>query len=535
MSKGIDVSVWQGSIDFNKVKSSGIDFVIIRAGYGSLISQKDKCFEQNYARAKAAGLHVGAYWYSYAESAAQAMQEAKICKKVLSGKQFDYPVYFDLEEKAQLSKGRAFCDSLVTAFCKEMEVGGYFTGFYTSASVAKNILSPSIRSRFAFWCAQWASKNSFEGASGLWQYSSNGAVPGISGRVDMDISYINYPSIIKNGGFNGYVKGTENKPAPASSAPRDKVVSQARGWLGKKEADGSHKEIIDVYNSHKPLARGYAVTYSDAWCAAFVSAVAIKCGVTDVLPTECSCGQMIALFRKLGEWVENDAYIPSPGDVIFYDWQDSGSGDNTGWPDHVSIVEKVSGDTITVIEGNKNSAVGRRALQVNGKYIRGYGVPKYSGSAAPAPAVSAKSVDKLAREVLEGKWGNGNDRKKRLTAAGYDYGAVQTRVNELSRQQSKSVDELAKEVLTGKWGNGDDRKNCLTAAGYDYGAVQAKVNELCSKKSAGQPVYYTVRSGDTLSAIAARYGTSISAIQRLNPTLIKNVNLILTGWKIRVK
>lgn len=228
MSKGIDVSTWQGSIDFSRVKASGIDFVIIRAGYGSLLSQKDKWFEQNYARAKAAGLHVGAYWYSYAGSAAQARQEAKVCKQVLLGKQFDYPVYFDLEEKSQLSKGRAFCDSLVTAFCTEMEAGGYFAGFYTSASVAANILSPSIRKRFAFWCAQWASRNSFEGASGLWQYSSNGSVPGISGRVDMDISYIDYPSIIKKGGFNGYPKGTENKPVPAPKTEKKSVDTLAK-------------------------------------------------------------------------------------------------------------------------------------------------------------------------------------------------------------------------------------------------------------------------------------------------------------------
>ena len=231
--------------------------------------------------------------------------------------------------------------------------------------------------------------------------------------------------------------------------------------------------------------------YTDAWCATFVSAVSIKCGLTDILPTECSCGEMIALFKKLGEWIENDAHVPKPGDIIFYDWQDSGSGDNTGWPDHVGIVEAVSGSTITVIEGNKSDAVGRRTLQVGGKYIRGYGVPKYaegSGSTpAPEPALT------------------------------------------------KTVDELAKEVIDGKWGNGTERKNRLTAAGHDYAAVQAKVNALLKKPTASSPVWYTVKSGDTLSAIARKYGTSVSAIQKLNPTLIKNVNLIITGWKIRVK
>ena len=164
------------------------------------------------------------------------------------------------------------------------------------------------------------------------------------------------------------------------SYSRNAVVKQAQSWIGCKESDGSHKKIIDVYNSHKPLARGYKVKYTDSWCAAFVSAVSIKCGYTVIIPTECSCPQMIELFKDLGEWVENDAYKPRAGDIILYDWNDSGSGDNTGTPDHIGIVEKVSGNTITIIEGNKGDAVARRTIQVNGVTIRGYGVPKYDGS-----------------------------------------------------------------------------------------------------------------------------------------------------------
>ena len=167
--KGIDVSTWQGSIDFNRVKQSGINFVIIRAGYGSALSQKDKWFETNYARAKAAGLHVGAYWYSYAGSAAEAREEARVCKQVLSGKQFDYPIYFDLEEKSQLARGRAFCDSLIRAFCNEMEAGGYFAGFYTSLSAAVNNFSADVRNRYAFWVAQWNSRCNYQGHYGILQ------------------------------------------------------------------------------------------------------------------------------------------------------------------------------------------------------------------------------------------------------------------------------------------------------------------------------------------------------------------------------
>ena len=169
------------------------------------------------------------------------------------------------------------------------------------------------------------------------------------------------------------------------------ILDVARGWLGCKESNGTHKKIIDVYNAHKPLARGYKVKYTDSWCATFVSACAIKVGYTDIIPLECSCNQMINGFKKIGRWCEDDAHVPSPGDVIFYDWQDKGVGDNKGSSDHVGIVEKVEGNIITVIEGNKSDAVGRRKLQVNGRYIRGYGLPKYDAkvtntSAAPAPS-----------------------------------------------------------------------------------------------------------------------------------------------------
>ena len=158
---------------------------------------------------------------------------------------------------------------------------------------------------------------------------------------------------------------------------RNKLIAQAQAWLGCKESDGSHKKIIDTYNSHTPLARGYKVSYTDAWCATFVTACAIKCGATDIIPKECSCNKMIELFKNLGSWVESDAYVPTTGDIIFYDWEDTGSGDNVGVSDHVGVVEKVSGDTITVIEGNYSNACQRRTLKVNGRYIRGYGVPKY--------------------------------------------------------------------------------------------------------------------------------------------------------------
>lgn len=178
---------------------------------------------------------------------------------------------------------------------------------------------------------------------------------------------------------------------------RTKVVEQAKAWLGYNESNGSHKKIIDIYNSHKPLARGYAVQYTDEWCATTVSAVAVKLGYTKIIPTECSCSKMIELFKKMGAWVENDAHKPQPGDIIFYDWDDRGSGDNKGSSDHVGIVEKVSGNTITVIEGNYSRSVKRRTVTVNGKYIRGYGVPKYD--AAPVKTSSSYTLKQFVKDV----------------------------------------------------------------------------------------------------------------------------------------
>lgn len=174
---------------------------------------------------------------------------------------------------------------------------------------------------------------------------------------------------------------------------RTKVVDQAKAWLGYNEADGSHKKIIDVYNSHKPLARGYKVKYTDAWCATFVSAVAVKLGYTEIIPTECSCPKMITLLKNIGAWEESDSRVPNPGDIMFYDWDDNGVGENKGNPEHVGIVEKVSGNTITVIEGNYKNAVTRRTLAVNGKYIRGYGVPKYDVETTTKPTTTPTKTD----------------------------------------------------------------------------------------------------------------------------------------------
>ena len=269
---------------------------------------------------------------------------------------------------------------------------------------------------------------------------------------------------------------------------RNLYVNTAITYLGAVEGGAKPKEIVSLYNSIKPLPGGYALKTSDDWCAAFVSAMAQKCKLTDISFPECGCNRMITLYKKAGRWVENEAYVPKVGDILFYDWQDDGKGDNTGTPDHVCIVEKVENGKIHTIEGNYGNSVARRTLAINGKYIRGYGIPDYASKGkdikaeqtAKPTTTKKKPIEEIAQEVIDGKiWGNGAERKAKLKAAGYDYDAVQAKVNELLKAPAKkSVDTVAREVIAGKWGVGSERKRKLTQAGYDYNAVQKRVNQI---------------------------------------------------------
>jgi lysozyme len=317
--RGIDVSHWQGAIDWAKVKAAGIQFAIIKAGGSDAGLYTDPKWEENYREAKENGIAVGAYYFvgSACTTAEAGRADAQRFLAQLRGKQLEYPVFMDVE--ATTANAKAGATEAAIAFCRELEAAGYYAGIYSSTySGFRDRLDDSKLTAFTHWVAQYASKCTYGGAYGIWQYSSSGRVTGINGNVDLDISYQDYPSIIKAGGFNGYSK---------------------------------------------------------------------------------------------------------------------------------------------------------------------------VGTAQPVTPV----------------------------------------------QPHKSVDELAREVLAGRWGNGDDRKRRITTAGYDYAAVQAKVNELLHAQSRPQAVYYTIRRGDTLSGIARRYGTSVYAIQKLNSSLIRNVNRIQAGWKIRVK
>ena len=388
--KVIDVSYHNGTIDWAKVKASGIDGAIIRCGFGSNISsQDDKQWKRNADECTRLGIPFGTYLYSYANTESKARSEAEHVLRLVKGYKLSYPVYYDLEEDGTQSGAV----NRMKIFAEIIEGAGYWCGVYCNKSWWDNTLN-SLGDRYTKWIARY---NSTLGMSGvdMWQYTSSGSVSGISGRVDMSHCYRDFPKEINGASSGGSSSGsTSGSTTTPSGSTLDLVVGVMQGKYG-------------------------------------------------------------------------------------------------------------NGDT-------RKAALGTRYDEVQ-NFIN---------------HISSANAQTLANEVKAGKYGNGDTRK---TVLGSRYKEVQNIVNQGSK---KSNEEIANEVIAGKWGNGNTRKQKLTAAGYDYDAIQAIVNKK-SGSSGSSAQYYTIRSGDTLSGIAARFGTSVSKLQSLNG--ISNPNKIYAGTKIRVK
>lgn len=233
MKKGIDISYCQKKIDWAKVTA---EFVIIRAGYGRYDTQKDSMFESHYAGAKSRGIPVGAYWYSYAKTPDEARQEADTCAKILKGKQFEYPIYFDVEEKDVLALGREKVSAIIRAFLERLEKAGYWVGLYGSYSSLISVTDEDIRTRYAIWLAHWGvQKSPYSGAYGVWQYGL-GKVDGVTGDCDLDYSYVDYPKLIKERGKNGYTALDQTEP-PKQVTKDITLVIDGETWSGTLTRD----------------------------------------------------------------------------------------------------------------------------------------------------------------------------------------------------------------------------------------------------------------------------------------------------------
>ena len=245
--KGIDVSTFQGSINWSKVKQSGIQFAMIRGGYGRF--GYDEMFLSNYKKAKNVGMPIGVYHYSYANTVDKAKQEAEFVISYLKGKQFEYPIAYDIEDKTLMTLSVSELTSIVKTFCEKLEAAGYYVSIYSGKYWFNDKLNMKILSCYDVWLAQWNTKPTYTGPFGMWQYSSKGIVEGISGRVDMDYAYKDYPSIIKKAGLNGYPSGTPNiQPIPIETHHRgDPVVLNESPLYVSSTASKPVKYVTGIY------------------------------------------------------------------------------------------------------------------------------------------------------------------------------------------------------------------------------------------------------------------------------------------------
>ena len=515
----IDGSEHQKKIDWEKVKASGkIDGVIFRIGYGDNdVGQDDKYFLRNITECERLGIPYEVYLYSYADTNAHIQSEIAHIKRLLAGR--NVRVWLDIEYRP----AKAFWRKAVEAFLKAFPSGGVYTWEWVFTDILDGIECPR-------WICAYGpndGKPHYDYKPHLdchgWQYTSRASVPGITGNVDMSEWYKDFAQAAA-------------MPSTSSAAGRNDVVDQMLAWEGYSEKNGKFKALIDGYNDYLPTAvkagcANYAVKYSDEWCATAASYAYIACGIGHLFPVECSCPRMITLAKKMGIWQENDGYVPDPADAVLYDWEDSGSGENTGTPDHIGIVISVdkSKGTFVVMEGNKNEAVGRRTMNVNGRYIRGFITPKFvadtSAGSSPAKTIIKKEEVKPAVKTYEVsktgtpnkktiiKWGLlKNNQKvtprlqpdesakpcsfapvKPLTKIEvYDYITTAKRwayckvggkfgfilassIADYLRIPKQPIDTVVKWVLADDFGTKETRRKALTALGYNYDAVQAAV------------------------------------------------------------
>lgn len=484
--KAIDVSSYSGLPDWKKIKESGIKIAILRAHqrYGI-----DSSFEHNYAGATENGILVGAYKFSYALTVEEAVKEAEDTLAVLKGRKLDCPVFYDLEWEEQYNLSFSKIEKIAVAFLDKIEAAGYSVGIYCNTDWYENKLSAKLK-RYPLWLAAYPNNDTgviverLRPSVGIgWQYSSKGAVSGITGHeVDMDVFYTDFKGV-KSPEKTEKTEPKNSSPVVAGVSAKD-VLDLARSWIGKNEYDGSHKYIIDIYNSYKPLARGYAVQYNDQWCDTTISALFIKLNAVNLIGgTECGVEEHVKIFKKHGIWIEDGSIIPLVGYLIVYNWDDA-TQPNDGYSDHIGIVESVDpkAGTITCIEGNYKDSVGRRVIEIGWGYIRGYAAPNYDDVSAPAkevkkedPVVPAKETkNESSTTVAAGGLSKKPKFVGKVTAsvlnvrvwAGADYSNIQS-YPKLKQDNLVDICDEAYDTSGGLW-------YYVRIAGKFYGFVSAK-------------------------------------------------------------
>ena len=534
MKKVIDLSKFNTVDDFAKVKEA-VDAVILRLGYRGAhtgtITYDPKYLEYMSACQKH-GIPTMIYFFPCSISTAEADAEANFIISAAKKVKLAGPIWLDSEVVYQDRSGRS--DKLgkadrtkyLNVILRRLHEAGYECGVYASKSwFAGNLNDADLEPYCLRWVAQWADQLTYTGHDvALWQYTNSESIPGINGRVDISRCYI-------------ALDGSKGSEAVQTAVTRTDIVEQICSWEGWNEKTEKHRIIIDIYNKYLPTAvkfgtLNYTVKYIDEWCATGASGAYIQAGAPELFPIECGCPRMITLAKKMGIWQEADNYVPKLAEAVLYDWEDSGSGDNQGTADHIGIVIDVDekAGTFTVMECNKDEAVGRRVMKVNGRYIRGFITPKFrdetnqketsqkkevvsvvktnayevSGTGTPSKKAQKTGLLKFGQKVTARRQpkvsgepcsfapvlpltridvcdtiADDTGRKWCYCCVGDKYGFIlQTSIRDYLRVGGLPVETVAQQVLKGDFGDGDTRKKALKALGYDSQKVQDKVDEI---------------------------------------------------------
>ena len=433
LAKGIDVSVWNGSLNWNTIKAAGIKFAIIRAGYGK--NNIDTRFKANVAGAAAAGVDIGAYWFSYAKTVAEARTEADyLCDVVAStGVKFTYPLCYDYEydsyDKAAACgqvPSNALIVQMAEAFLARVQERGYYAANYTNIDFLNRGFS-SLVSKYDLWLAQWASSKSRD--CGLWQYSSEGKISGCSGVFDMNYAYKDYPSIVKQNGLNGFFKTTtpdtaakEVNTVTARICTAAQAVEAMQYWIGYCEKATSKyisyrdKEYFEKdKGSNNYTYAGYICGLNGpeaAWCAMQDSlAIYEACGnskenakrVMHGVWPYTACNQLYDA-APAGYKGRRGSWTPIKGDIIVF-------SSNGTTREHTGMVEDCDGVYVYTIEGNKSNVCKRCTYRLTDTYIYGYIRPLYadakkgttSGTSYPTLKKGSTGADvkELQKKLIE--------------------------------------------------------------------------------------------------------------------------------------
>ena len=506
MKKAIDVSDYQGAIDWGKVKAAGIDYAIIKSSLGSdLPSQVDAFFHQNVKACIKNNIAFGTYHFAYFVNEQKAKEEADFaCRLAEEYKQYVKFIALDIEEDTErYAKSMKYAPNWTKcclAFLERVKSKGFTPVLYSNQSWLENKLDKSKFSKYKLWYAAYgASKPKYSCA--VWQYSDGEKVNGISGKVDMN--YVYDESLFK--------AGTKSPTKPVKQTKTIQISNDLNTFMTIAE---SYKGRNGNYVCNTKLKLGMIVD----WCAYSISAIMKDCGFIGKYQGAIYGYASDAAREdngKYGEWFKKGTKAPQKGDYIMFRYASFTNPIDKYSASHVGIVKAVNGDKITTLEGNVDgnnsnwaatSTFKEKTRCLSNSDVYSFYRPKWQYTTVTAPKTEAKTnnettkkktVEGLAKEVINGQWGAGEERKSKLTKAGYNYNAVQSKVNELLKVKNlKSVDVVAKEVIDGKWGNGDERKKKLTAAGYNYTEVQNKVNLLLQpKKTIKKSSIVKVKSG----------------------------------------